>query len=122
MRLALVDNKFIVKDAHLQHENHLTDKVTYAHYAENLRLTPSQQLEAKRMISVGANKKLIKMMLMKETNKPVQLKTLHNVQTKMLLEKQSGELTKLCNILENIPNARVKIITNQENELLGKLV
>lgn len=109
----------------MKHENHAVDAVTFAHYPENLRLNQEQVMEAKKMIQVDGNKKKIKLRLMKESGKPVQMKSLHNLQTKMYLEQQSNpndELATLHEMLSKIPNAVVRFVTNQENECIGKII
>lgn len=102
----------------------MCDQQTYDHYPENVRLEGEALLLAEQMIRVGGNKKNIKMHLMKVTGKPVLTKTLHNIQTKNLQEKQAGSegmLQKLYNILDAIPNANVCFISDEEDELVGKL-
>lgn len=114
-----------MKDSHLKHEGHGVDAVTYAHYAENLRLNDEDTMEAQKMIRVDGNKKKIKMLLMRKLGKPVPIKALHNLQTKMSSEQQcdpDDTLASLHEILSKIPNATVKFVTNQHNELLGKRV
>ncbi len=46
-----------MKDAHLKHDGHAVDAVTYAHYPENLRLDNNEITEAQQMIRVDGNKK-----------------------------------------------------------------
>lgn len=117
---------FVVKEVNLGHLYHATDRVTYEHYPENLRLNQDEMLYAEKVISVGSNKKLVKIELMKKRDgKTVSMQTLHNVQTKMRTNKVGGagsELEKLHNILIAIPGAKVRFITNEKDEILGKCV
>lgn len=104
------------------HENHNCDSQTFAHYPENMRLNAEQTQEVERMIAVGGNKQRIKAGLL-SSGANVQLKLIHNIQTKMRTEKQqlkgSGELQKLLEEFLQVPHARVDIIVNEENELIG---
>ncbi len=105
--------------------NHNTDKATYDHYPENLKIPAEKVEEVKRMITVGAKKRLIKLDLMKDSKTNVPLKVLHNLQTKMQKENQSefdgaNELEKLLKKMQEIPNARIRIVTDEKNELIGK--
>lgn len=103
---------------------HATDRVTFDHYPENIRLNQAETMEAEKMISVGSNKKLVKMNLMASRNgKAVSLKALHNVQTKIKINQVVGsgnELQKVYNALTAIPGGRVRFITNESQEILGK--
>lgn len=108
----------------LCHENHATDQMTYDHYQENMRLSPVEQSQAMKMISMGANKKKMKMDLMNQRGgKPVSLKNLHNLQTKMqqhTKNSSTNDLQTLYECLSQIPRAKVRFIINQANEILGK--
>lgn len=124
VRLACYKNKLIVKEVDLKHENHMCDQQTFDHYPENVRLTDDVLLKAQEMIKVDGNKKKIKMHLAKLTGKPVLIKSLHNIQTNDHKEKcvgAVGELRKLYDILGAIPNANVCFITDEQDELVGKL-
>lgn len=91
-----------------------------------MKLTTEQVKTATEMIGVGANKKKIKMHLMKERGgKPVAIKQIHNVQTNIQKKMHGGgdnDLQKLYDILSTIPNVKVRFISNQENELVGTCV
>lgn len=102
----------------------MTDQQTYDHYPENLRLNDEDTAIAKQMIAVGGKKQKIKMHLTEKREKPVLLKTLHNIQNNMQNEKNVGpenELHKLYNILNAIPDATVYFITDDDDNLLGRL-
>lgn len=124
MRIILKNGKFLVTQSNLNHENHNTDKATYDHYPENLRILPEKLAEVKRMISVGANKHLLKMDLMSDGKTIVPLKVLHNIQTAMRKEKENefgnaNELESVLKKLQEIPNARIRVVTDEKNELIG---
>lgn len=108
----------------MTHENHAIDETTYKHYAENLRILAEKVPEVKKMISLGVNKRLLKADLESDGTTVVPLKTLHNIQTAMNKEKAGNysgdDLQKVLEKLETIPNARVRVVTNEENELIGK--
>lgn len=124
MRIILKNGKFLVKQSNLNHENHNTDKATYDHYAENLRIPKEKLPEVKKWISLGANKQLIKLDLMADGKTILPLKTLHNIQTAMKKEakKEFGgadELESVLKKLQKIPNSRVRVVTDEKNELIG---
>lgn len=76
------------------------------------------------MIEVDANKKKVKMFLNDKTGKPVLMKSLHNIQTNNQKEKQGApgnELLKLYDLLATIPNAKCCFVTDDDDELVGKL-
>lgn len=113
-----------VNESSLVHENHATDEVTYNHYSENLRIPPEKLQEVEKMISLGANKQKIKANLMQEENRIVSLKTLHNIQSKLRHQNQhkydgNDELQKIFQKLQEIPNATVRVVTSDQNELIG---
>lgn len=124
IRLALVDNKLTVKDIQLTHENHNLDEATYNHYPENMRIDNEQLKTVEKMIEIGGNKQKIKADLMKNGNKVIALKTLHNIQTKQRKEKQGSNdvdsMEKLLQQLQQVPNARIRVVTNEDLELIGK--
>jgi zinc finger SWIM domain-containing protein 3 len=109
------------------HENHNIDEQTYKHYTENMRLTEEEINFVNEMIQAGANKQKIKNMLMERRGgRPVSLKSIHNVQTKFKREieqliAEETELEKLLANMNKIPNARIKVSVNEDNELLGIL-
>ncbi len=118
------NGKFLITQSELNHENHNTDKATYDHYPENMRIPPEKLPEVKKMISLGVNKHLLKLDLMADGKSIVPLKLLHNIQTKLRAENQkeykgTDELQDLLNMLQEIPNARIRVVTNEENELVG---
>lgn len=124
MKIFLKNGKLIVKQSNLNHENHATDKVTYEHYPENMRIPPEQLPEVERMIALGANKQLLKLDLM-SNGAIIPLKALHNVQTAVKAKKQNqyegaDDLEKVLSKLQQIPNAKVRVVTSEENELIGK--
>ena len=75
------------------------------------------------MIICGGNKQRIKADLMKNRSSPVTLKALHNLQTKVRLEKQQigpdNELEKLLENMMAIPNVIVEVATTEAGELIG---
>lgn len=115
--------KLIVKQSKLDHENHSTDQTTFDHYPENMKFSAEQELAIGKMLSVGANKKMLK--LMKETGKPVMMKQLHNLQTKLQKAAHNGpgsDLQKLFDVLVTIPGAKVRFISNDDGEFVGNFV
>lgn len=109
--------------ATLNHENHPVDQQIYDHYPENMRLNENELVVAEKMVAVDGNKKKIKMYLQKERGKPVPMKLLHNLQTKNNSKMQGGSepvLQKLYNALTRVPDARVRFISNQDDEFIGK--
>lgn len=102
----------------------MCDQQTYDHYPENVRLTGEALATAQQMVKVDANKKKVKMHLTQQNGKPVLLKNLHNIQTKALNDKRDksgNDLRQLFDILTAIPNANVCFITDEEDDLVGKL-
>lgn len=73
-------DKLKVMEVQLQHELHNSDKQTYNHYPENMRLDKEQQQEVEKLVALGTNKQRIKADLMK-SGKEVPIKLLHNIQT-----------------------------------------
>lgn len=65
------------------------------------------------------------MSLMEKRNgQPVSLKSIHNVQTKVHVDlhklvAEETELEKLLEKMQQIPNARIKVVVNESNELTG---
>lgn len=110
-------------DINLNHENHKTDKKTFLCYPENVRLKDKEIKVATDMIACGANKQRLKAFLSVDRESPLPLKLLHNLQTKIHLEKQSadrsGDLQKLIEMMLSVKNARVRLIVNQQNEFVG---
>lgn len=97
----------------------------YDHYPENMRLNKDELVIAEKMVKVDGNKKKIKSFLQNERGKPVPIKLVHNLQTKMnsAIQGASDEniLEKLYQALMTIPNSRVRFISNEDdNELIGK--
>lgn len=112
-----------MREVNLHHENHRSDEQTFKHYPENLRLNADKQLEAEKLISLGVNKQRLKMYLMKDGS-TVPIKILHNIQTKQRnsYKKSSGqnELKDLLEEMNKVPNAKVRVYVNDEEELIGK--
>lgn len=111
-----------MKESKLDHTNHPIDQQTYDNYVENMRLTNENEDSLRKMIAVGGNKKKIKMDLMNTTGKPIMMKQIHNLQTKMQNETARGtgnELQKLYDILVAIPGATVRFVTNDNGDFVG---
>lgn len=101
------------------------DQQFYDHYPENMRLSDEEKKATEKMISIGANKRKIKMELMKGRNgKAVMVKQIHNVESKMKQGMHDGDndIQKLYDILVTYPGAKVRFLSNQANELVGKLL
>lgn len=116
-------NKLVVTESKLNHRNHSLDQKTFDHYPESMRLSKQHEEEARSMIAVGGNKKQIKTNIMKKSGKPVMMKTLHNLQSKMQNEMHKGavsDLQKLYDALAAVPGAKVRFISNEVNEFVGK--
>lgn len=100
VRFLLTKNKLVVREVNLHHENHRSDKQTFDHYIENLRLDANKQKEPEKFISLDVNKQRLKMYLMRDGSK-VPLKALHNIQTKQRNEyKSSSGESQLQDLLE----------------------
>lgn len=119
------DGKYKVTSAETNHENHNTDAQTYRHYPENMRLQPEEKEVVNEMLKCGANKQMIKNNLMKKRGgRPVTLKSIHNMATKVHQEihqlvADETELQKLLENMQKIPNARVRVAVDENNELLS---
>lgn len=89
-----------------------------------MRISADKVESVQKIISLGVNKQKMKTDLMSDGKTIVSLKHLHNVQTKLRLRKeanyQGDDLQKLLERLREIPNARIRVVTNEENELIGK--
>lgn len=121
----LSKDKLVVREVNLNHENHRSDETTFAHYPENQRLNNKQKKKANDMIRVGVKMTKLKSYFM-EQGTTVPLKTLHNMKTKQQnLNKcldESNELKQLLQELQKIPNATIRVYTNENDELIGKFV
>lgn len=69
------------------------------------------------------SKQRIKALLSKGRDAPVPLKVLHNLATKNRLSKQANDrkddFKNLIDMMASVPNARIRIITNDQDEFLG---
>lgn len=114
---------FSVTEINPNHENHDTDRNTFLAYPESVRLTESEAAEATKMIEAGGSKQRIKALLSKGREAPVPLAVLHNLDTKNRLSKQTNnrkdDFKHLIDMMASIPNARIRIITNDQNEFIG---
>ncbi|KAJ6639190.1 hypothetical protein Bhyg_11930, partial [Pseudolycoriella hygida] len=118
VRVQFTGNNLIVTKAALTHETHSCSKEIYDHYPENMRLSAEQKAQVRKLIEAGANKRLIKTAIMKETAKPIMAKQLHNLDTKMKLAKHQGagtDLQKLYDALMKEQGATVQFISNNDN-------
>ncbi len=98
------------------------DQKTYDHYPENMRLSTDEMEHVQEMIAVGANKKKIKADLMRKTGRPIMMKQLHNIQTKMQSVAHDGpgsDLQKLFDMLEAIPDVNARFVSNENGEFVG---
>lgn len=124
IRIVVKNRKLIVKDAILTHEKHNTDKATFDNYPENMHISADKIKDVEKMISLGVNKQKLKADLMADGVTNVALKALHNLQTKIRKQKEGSSdedyLQKLLDRLNEIPNAKIRIVTCQDNELIGK--
>lgn len=114
-----------MKKADLQHVNHATTQQVYNHYPEKMRLDTDEIAEANNMIKVGGSKKLIKSHFEMKRKTPVSIKSLHNLQTKMnaAIEGPSeNPLENLHKALSQVPNARVRFICDENDDLIGKWI
>lgn len=101
----------------------MCDQQTFDHYPENVRLSNEDTEMANQMIAVEGNKQRIKTYLTKKSGKPVLLKTLHNLQTKVQNKDKvapADEIYKLYDILVELPNTNVCFITDDDDVLLGE--
>lgn len=109
----LIRNKKLeIKKFDSTHTFHIPNKQTYLHYTQNLKLTEDEENMAKKMIDCcGGKKAKIKLNLMINREAPISLKSLHNVQTKMNRNLNTGddELTSMINAMKKIPGAKIDI-------------
>lgn len=119
----MVGGKFCVKEINPTHENHDTNRNTFLAYPENVRLTENEAAEATRMIEAGGSKQRIKALLSNGRDAKVPLKVLHNLDTKIRLSKQTtnrnDDFKNLIDMMTSVPNARIRIIANGQDEFLG---
>ncbi|KAG4068436.1 hypothetical protein HA402_004776 [Bradysia odoriphaga] len=126
IHLNFKEDKLVVSKAVLDHENHRVDEATFAHYPENMRIDPAKLESVEKMIELGVNKHKLKADLMKDGKSNISLKTLHNVQTKQRLKQQGSNdadiMEKLLERLRQVPNARIKVVTDEKLELIAVVV
>lgn len=125
IKLVFNGENLVVTKADLQHVNHATTQQVYDHYPENMRLKEDEETEVRNMIKVGGSKKLIKSHIEKKRETPVPIKLLHNLQTKMNAAVEGPSENPLENLhasLSLVPNVRVRFISNQNDELVGKWI
>lgn len=108
----------------LEHTNHSTDEQTFKHYPENMRIDDDKVDNIKKMILMGASKRILKIDLMADGKKIIAMQLLHNLQTKCRKEKEiaydgNDALQKLLNQLKGIPNANIRVVVDDNNELIG---
>lgn len=110
------------------HENHQINVQTFRHYPENIRLSTEEKKEVKLMLATAGNKTKIKAQLLarrieQANNMPISLKSIHNMGTAVRLEKENlhigeNELQKLLDSMLKVPNAAVRVLRNEDNDLL----
>lgn len=99
-------------DINLQHENHNLDKATFNHYPENMRVDAEKLENVKKMVELGVKKHKLKVDLMSDETKPRLERWRH-------FGKIIGTITTITTITR-LPNTIVRVVTNAENELVGK--
>lgn len=121
--ISLKKDKLTVTHVNLNHENHQTDRATFLSYPENVKLTESEVKLVSPMFACGASKQLVKAFISKDREATVPLKLLHNLDSKLKQQKQGfnrkEDLIRLIEMMMQVPNGRVRIISNEENELIG---
>lgn len=121
----MLKDKLTVRDINLNHENHQTDRKTFLAYPENVKLTESEATNIKPMIACGSSKQKIKAFISKSREGPVSLRALHNLQAKMHNESETcsrrDDMQHLIKMMTGVPNARVRIITKENDEFVGVL-
>lgn len=98
------------------------DDKTFDHYPENVKLSEKNIAQIEELLAAGANKRKIKANIMKETGKPVLMKSIHNVQTKIQQAKQNADgnvLQDLYDVMVTVPGAKVRFISNSNDEFVG---
>lgn len=124
MKLDFKNNKLVVTKSQLVHENHNLDDATFNHYPENMKIDSERLESVGKMIELGVNKHKLKVDLMKDGKSNISLKSLHNIQTKQRLKNEGHSETdmmeKLLERLQQVPNARVRLVTTETLELIGK--
>lgn len=89
-----------------------------------MRLKGDALTSAAEMLKADGKKSKIKMMITEKTGKPILLKNLHNLQTRMQMQKQAGPedgLQKLFAVLSEVPNSTSCFVTDENDELVGNL-
>ena len=78
LKLSASGGFLVVKECHLQHNNHELSEERFRHLPEKLRLNAEEIKDAELCIKSGGNKKKIQATSMQQRGeKPVLLKTLH---------------------------------------------
>lgn len=125
VKFQLVGNKLKVVEVDLCHQFHNSDKQTFDHYPENLRLPPEKQEEVEKLIELGANKQKVKANLLKNGT-TVTMKLLHNIQNKLNATKsrpnEGNELQMLLDELQKVPDAVIRVFIDENDELIGKFI
>lgn len=114
----------VVKESNLEHSNHELSEERFWHLPEKLRLNAEEMKEAELCLKSGGNKKKIQAHLMQQRDgKPVILKTLHNISSKLQKnEHENGhtDLEKMIESMKAIPDAVINIAYEQDTkELIG---
>lgn len=123
LKLASKQGVLVVKEFSPQHTNHTLSQDRFLHLPEQLRLTKDELREAELVLQTGGNKKKLQAHLMAQRGgKPVILKQLHNLGTKLRKTNCSNEtdLEKLVEEMKKIPEAVVKIAYEETTkDLIG---
>lgn len=110
------------------HENHQLNQQTFLHYPENVRLTKEEINLASTSLEADGKKFKIKNELMEERKKhgnqaPILLKSIHNLQTAKRIDKEKvipgeSELEKLLSSMLKVPGANVRVLRDENDELV----
>lgn len=122
LRLSANDGFLVIKEAKLEHCNHELSEERFRHLPEKLRLNPEEMKDAVLSIKSGGNKKKIQAHLMQHRGgKPVILKTLHNISSKLQQNEQKNgqtDLEKMLDCMKSIPDATINVAYDEDTKQL----
>lgn len=118
LRIGLNRNKIEIKDLKALHENHRCDEKTFSHYPENTRLTPEERKMATDMIECGASKQKLKKHIMQRSIEFEKFAQFVNSKNQIDMN-DTNELKSLLMEMEKVPDAKIEISKDDEDNLIG---
>ena len=115
-------NKLVVRECSLEH-NHWIGLEIMMHYPTHQRLSNAESKEIKRVLDLGANKKLVKQQIQRKFGKVTTLKDIQNIRDRMKRNEQHGQrdaqivLDKLSEALSHDPQASGGVVVDNEDNL-----